>query len=212
MACVAVSNTLAREGGKGGAPTVKILKVGQLDPLAHAEHIGGRRQAVDQHPDVAGVEGAEGGGGVGRAVAVRGDGGVDISPGGHDRRQHHKPKREQGEVGDGAAEPEHLAVSDQDNGQVLEDGVDGHREELDGLGAGVDHADQEERDGEPFPRFVHLEVSERDEAHDFSGLNSQHTNGILFRVKGGTVSGGISATASESFTCMAKSIKLRLKS
>lgn len=34
---------------------VKVLEVGQLDPLAHAEHVSGAAEAVEQHPEVAGV-------------------------------------------------------------------------------------------------------------------------------------------------------------
>jgi len=36
--------------------TIKVLEVGQLDALAHAKHIGRGTEAVNQHPDVSGVE------------------------------------------------------------------------------------------------------------------------------------------------------------
>lgn len=43
---------------------------------------------------------------------------------------HHECEGHEGEGRHGASEPEDLAVGDQDDGQVLEDGVDGNREVL----------------------------------------------------------------------------------
>lgn len=50
---------------------------------------------------------------------------LDISPGSNERAENHETEREQGEVSDGATEPENLSIGDQDNGQVLEDSIDG---------------------------------------------------------------------------------------
>ena len=121
---------------------VPILEPGHLDPLSHGEHIGGREETVQPHPQVADVEvGEQGTGrtnegqlGTRRRVegsSVLGDHGVvNVGPGGDDGRTDHEEERDEGETGDVSAEPDDLAVCDQDDGQVLEDGVDGDREEL----------------------------------------------------------------------------------
>jgi len=36
--------------------SIKVLEVRQLDALAHTEHVRRAAEAVEQHPDVAGVE------------------------------------------------------------------------------------------------------------------------------------------------------------
>lgn len=61
----------------------------------------------------------------------------------------HQTEGEEGHGGDRAAEPEYLAVCDQDDGQVLEDGVDRDREELERPSACVDHTNEEKSNGEP---------------------------------------------------------------
>lgn len=128
--------------------TVKVLEVGQLDALAHAEHVGRGAQAVDHHPDVASIESGDLAAGIAAAL----NGVLDVGPGGDDGAENHQAEGEEGHVGDRATEPEDLTVGDQDNSQVLEDSVDGDGEELEGLGTGVDHADQQEGDGEPYQR------------------------------------------------------------
>lgn len=129
----------------GESRTVEILEVGQLYALAHAQHVRRGAQAVDQHPDVAGVQSGDLAGGVTAAL----NGVLDISPSGDERAENHQAEGEEGQVGDRATKPEDLSVGNQDDGQVLEDRVDGDGEELKSLGSGVDHADQEQRDGEP---------------------------------------------------------------
>lgn len=74
---------------------------------------------------------------------------LDIGPSGNDGADHHQTKGEQSQGCDGAAKPKNLSVCDEDDGQVLEDGVDRDGQELKSPGTGVDHADEEERDGEP---------------------------------------------------------------
>ena len=54
-----------------GKLTVKVLEVGELDALAHAEHVGSGAEAVDHHPEIARVQGCDlvgglAGGGVAR--------------------------------------------------------------------------------------------------------------------------------------------------
>lgn len=133
---------------EGEVRTVKVLEVGQLDALAHAEHVGGGAEAVDHHPDVASIESGDLAAGITAAL----NGMLDVGPGGNDGAENHQTEGEEGHVGDGATEPEDLTIRNQNDGQVLEDGVDGDGEELEGLGAGVDHADQQKRNGEPYPR------------------------------------------------------------
>ena len=75
---------------------------------------------------------------------------LDVGPGGNDGAEDHQAKREQRHARHAPAEPEDLAVRNQDDGQVLEDGIDGDGEVLQRLGAGVDHADEQQRNGEPW--------------------------------------------------------------
>jgi hypothetical protein len=119
--------------------TVEILEVGQLDAFAHAQNVRRGAQAVDQHPDVSRIQSRNLAGGVTGAL----DGVLDISPGGNQGAEDHQTEGEQGQISDGATEPEDLSIGDQDDGQILEDRVNGNGEELESLGAGVDHADQE---------------------------------------------------------------------
>ena len=77
------------------------------------------------------------------------DGGLDIGPSSNDGTEDHQAERKQGHGGDAAAEPEDLTISDNNDGQVLEDGVHGDGEELERLGAGIDHAHEQQRDREP---------------------------------------------------------------
>jgi hypothetical protein len=128
--------------------TVKVLEVGQLDALAHAQKVGSGAEAVEHHPHVTRIESGDG---IGSSVrfGAKGKSVLNISPRSHDGAEHHQTEREQGQGRDGAAEPEHFSIRNYDDCQVLEDGVDGDREELEGPGARIDHADEEERDGEP---------------------------------------------------------------
>ena len=74
---------------------------------------------------------------------------LNVGPGGNDGADNHQTEREQGHSSHGAAEPQDLTVGDEDDGQVLENGVHGDRKKLEGLGAGIDHANEEESDREP---------------------------------------------------------------
>jgi len=154
------------ESRRAGKRTVKVLEVGQLDALAHAEDVGSTAEAVHGHPDVARVEGRDLV--AGSRAGVAGKSVLDVCPRGNDGRENHETKGEEGDSSDVAAEPQNLAVCDQDDGQVLENGVDGNGQVLQGLGRGVDHADEEERDGEPLLRFIAVEVSVGDDAGGFA--------------------------------------------
>ena len=106
---------------------------------------------------------------------------------------HHEAKRDQGQARNGAAEPDEFAIGDEDDGEILKDGVDGDGEVLlrceigstagggakrasetiaharaglcthEGLGARVDDRDEKEGDREPFARVVLVQVAEGDE-------------------------------------------------
>lgn len=106
--------------------TVKVLEVRELDTLAHAQDVRSAAQAIDQHPDVSGVEGREGNGGLGGAMTVRVERSADIGPSSNDGREDHETEREQGHAGDGTSEPENFSIGNQDDCKILEDGVDGN--------------------------------------------------------------------------------------
>lgn len=135
---------------------IPILEVHLLDDLAHAQQITRSEKDVKSHPRVTGVESSHlvstvgAGAGEGGAGTVGGERVLDIGPGGDDGGEDHEAEGEEGGWGDGAAEPEDLSVCDDDDGQVLEDGVDWDGKELECLGGGVDHADEEEGDWKPW--------------------------------------------------------------
>lgn len=166
--------------GNGEEHTIKILEVGELDPLPHAQHVTRRTQTIDQNPDIPGIQRAQRLRLFRAAVAIRADGRADIRPSGNDARHDHETEREQRHGADGAAKPQHLAVGDQNDCQVFEDGVDGDAEELQGLGRCVDHGDEQQRDGEPFARFVDIEVAICYNLCRFAELDGDNTNDVLY--------------------------------
>lgn len=80
---------------------------------------------------------------------------LDISPRSDDGAQHHETEGKENNGGDTATKPENFAVSDNNDGQVLEDGEDGNRKELKSLSGGVDHTSKQSRNGEPYDRCQH---------------------------------------------------------
>lgn len=68
---------------------------------------------------------------------------LDVCPSRDDRTQDHESEGEKGHWCDRAAEPKNLAVCDQDNRQILEDGVDGNRQKFESFCTGIDHSDEE---------------------------------------------------------------------
>ncbi|KAI6768093.1 hypothetical protein HG530_006102 [Fusarium avenaceum] len=118
-----------------------------VDDLAHAQNIRGRTEDVHGHPEVTGVQGSKRIGIASGGTVVTRNSALDISPSSNHGAQDHKTERSESGRGDGTAEPENLAVCNGNNGQVLEDGVDRHRKELQSLGACVDHTNEDERNG-----------------------------------------------------------------
>lgn len=161
--------------------TVKVLEVRELYPLPHAQNVACGAEAIEKHPDVSSIERRDllARLATRRSPPVRLKRMLDIRPRRNDTAKHHQAKAEQSHAGHAAAEPEHLAISDQDDCQVLEDGVDGDAEELERFAAGVDHADEEERDGEPFSGFVGVEVAEAGEAKELEGLDCHDADDAL---------------------------------
>ena len=91
---------------------------------------------------------------------------ADIRPGRDDGREHHEAEGEERHARHGATKPEDFTVGDENNGQVLEDGVDGDGKVFEGPGRGIDHADEKEGDGEPLePVSELLENKSRQSAH-----------------------------------------------
>jgi hypothetical protein len=115
--------------------TIKVFEVGELDSLAHSQNIGGTAETVHQHPDVTGVQGGKSNCSLGGVMAVVSNGSGDISPGGNDGGKNHQSEREEGHPTDGSSEPQDFTISNQDDGQVLEDGVDWNRQVLQTRGA-----------------------------------------------------------------------------
>lgn len=114
--------------------TVKVLEICQLYALAHAEHIACCAKAVYHHPYVACIQGRHGGGCFsGLCGTVRLEGVLDVGPCSDDGGEHHEAEGEQTHAGYSPSEPEHFTVSNQNNGEVFKDCIDGDREELEGL-------------------------------------------------------------------------------
>ena len=76
---------------------------------------------------------------------------LDVCPSRDDGTQDHKSEGEKSHGCDRAAEPKNLAVCDQDDRQILEDGVDGNRQIFESFCTGIDHSDEEDGYREPWP-------------------------------------------------------------
>ena len=104
---------------------------------------------------------------------------LNVRPCRDHRTQYHQAEAQQLHTRHAASEPEDLAVCDEDDGQVLEDGVYRDGEELESFGRGVDHANEEQRDGKPFAGLVDVEVAEGDEGGLFAALNRDDADNAL---------------------------------
>nr|POE56643.1 hypothetical protein CFP56_33615 [Quercus suber] len=93
------------------------------------------------------------------------EGMLNVTPRSDHAADDHQTEGQKSHWRDTAAEPQHLAVGDQDDGQILEDGVDGDAEVLQSLGGCVDHADEEKCDGSPFPGLFGVEITVGDDTH-----------------------------------------------
>lgn len=82
--------------------------------------------------------------------------GTDVRPGTDHGTQHHESKRQERQTSHCAAEPEDLAIRNEDDGQVLEDCVGWDGDVLQGLGGGEDHEDEETGDRGPYTRDVSI--------------------------------------------------------
>lgn len=80
---------------------------------------------------------------------------LDISPGSDDGAENHETKGKENDGGDAATKPENFTISDNNDGQVLEDGEDGNRKELESLSGGVDHTSKQSGNREPCNRCQH---------------------------------------------------------
>lgn len=126
--------------------TVKVLEVGQLNALAHVQAVERSANAVGHHPDITSIQSRN----FGASICSGCKRMLDIGPSSNNGTDNHQTEREQSETSDSrTAEPENLSVSDQNDSQVFEDGVDGNREELQSLGARENHSNKEKSNGEP---------------------------------------------------------------
>lgn len=149
---------------------VEVLEVGQLDTDSHEQHKGGRGETVGEHPEVSQVQ---------RVHVVGGLGGSAVTVGGKDRREDHQQERAQGHGGDGAAKPQNLTVSDQDDGQVLENGVDWDGQELQRLGGRVDHGHKQKGNRHPLLGLIGVEWTVSDDTQGLQCTDGTNTNGAL---------------------------------
>ena len=74
---------------------------------------------------------------------------LNICPGCDHRAKYHEAEGEKRHAGNGATEPEDFTIGDQNDCQVLEDGIDRDREKLESFGTGINHNDESERHGKP---------------------------------------------------------------
>jgi hypothetical protein len=79
---------------------------------------------------------------------------LDVRPSRDDGTQDHESEGEKSHGCDRAAEPKNLAVGDQDDRQILEDGVDGNGQISERFGTGIDHSDEEDGYREPWASNV----------------------------------------------------------
>lgn len=159
---------------------VKVAKVGQLDSLSHVQHKRRTGKAVGQHPEVANVESGHGVGSVSR----HGNGSRDITPSSNDGGHDHEHEGAECHAGDASAKPQNLTVGDQDNRQVLENGVDGDRQKLQSLGRGVDHDHKQQSNGEPLLGLVRVERSELAQPKRLTNGNGSQTHNALHGQQG----------------------------
>lgn len=121
--------------------TIPILKVHFFDNFAHRKDICRGAKDIHAHPSISGIQCGE----CFRSFCSLPAGTtvksmLDIRPCSNYRAKNHEPEREERRGSDAATEPEHFAVCDDNDGQVLEDSVDGDRKELKSFGAGIDHS------------------------------------------------------------------------
>ena len=129
--------------------TVKVFEVSQLYSLSHAQDIGRRAEAVEKHPHVPSIEGGDLGRSFGAGMPIKMQRMLNIRPCCNDGTQNDETKREEGQSCYRSTKPEYLSIGGDYDGQVLENGEHGNGEVLESFRAGVDHADQEERDRKP---------------------------------------------------------------
>lgn len=149
---------------------IEILEVGQLDSDSHGQDESSAGKAVGKHPEVAGVHGSSILSGLGsRGVTVTSqDGGED-----------HQKERTQNHMGNLSTEPQNLTISDQDDSQVLEDGVDRDRQASQGSGAGVDHSHKHENNRHPLFCLILVEWTVGDDVQGLQGSNDGSTRHAL---------------------------------
>lgn len=158
--------------------TVKVLEVGKLDALPHAEQVCSRAEAVHHHPSVASIECRDL-----LAAASASQSVLNVCPRSNDRAEDHQAKGEQSHWCDVSAKPDDLTICNENNCQILEDGIDGNAEILQRLGRGIDHADKEEGDWKPLLGLFCVEVAELSISNKLQCLDSHDTDNTLLPVR-----------------------------
>lgn len=149
---------------------VEVLEVGQLDSDSHGQDESGTGETVGKHPEVAGVHGSG-------ILSGPGSRGVTVTS--QDGGEDHQEERTQNHVGDLSTEPQDLTVSDQDDGQVLEDSVDRDRQALQSSGASVDHGNKHKNDRHPLLGLILVEWTVGDDVQGLQGSNDGSTRHAL---------------------------------
>lgn len=149
---------------------VKVLEVGQLDSDSHVQHEGGGSETVGKHPEVSEVQ----------TVHVFSSLGTSrVTVGSKNRGEDHQQERTQSKVGNLTAKPQDLTVSNQNDSQVLENGVDRDRQVNQGLRGGVNHGNKENRDGKPLLSLIRVKLSVGNDVELLQGANGEDTNNTL---------------------------------
>lgn len=153
---------------------VEIAELGLLNTLAHAEDETGIGKTVSSHPEVADVEASISSG----LTKLSGSrlGNRDIGPSSDDRRKNNKEERKEGHGADRTAKPDNLTVGNENDGNILEDGEDRNRKELHGLGSGVNHQDQKNRNWQPSLGLSIVEITEADHTGSLKTLNDEQAH------------------------------------
>lgn len=149
---------------------VEVLEVGQLDTDSHEQNKSSGCETVAEHPEVSQVQ---------RVQVISTLGGSRVTVGGKDRGEDHQKEGTQGHGSDGATKPQDLTVSNQNDSQVLENGVNWNRQKFQSLGRGVDHGDKQESNRHPLLSLIRVERAVVDDAQSLQSTDGSNTDSTL---------------------------------
>lgn len=150
--------------------SVKVLKVGQLDSNSHVQDERSRGKTVGKHPKIAKVQ---------RIHVVLSLDTCGVTVCGKNRGEDHQQKGAQGHCGDLTAKPQNFTVGNQNDGQVLEDGVNWNRQVHQSLRGGVDHSNEKKSNRKPLLGLILVELSVSDDTELLQSADGENTNNTL---------------------------------